>query len=1505
MADSVLDLFYTPVRAWFSAAIGQPTPVQELGWPVIHGGEHCLLLAPTGSGKTLAAFLACLNQLWQTPEPATSQVQLLYVSPLKALNEDIQRNLQQPLTGVMAEAERLGCPLRPLRVAVRTGDTTAAQRRALLKQPPDILITTPESLNLLLTSQGRQCLTKLRWCIIDEIHVLCPTKRGVFLAVLLERLAALQVEREFTRIGLSATQRPLDEVARFLGGVGREVRIVDAGLRKDLDLQVVCPVDSFGPLPERSIWPAIHRFLFDQIAQHRSTLIFANNRRTVERLANELNKAAETAAASSPEGDDQLPRTQTSSSEKSPVARPPLQIRPHHGSLSQDTRWETEQALKRGDLAAVVATASLELGIDMGAVDLVCQVESPGNIARALQRVGRAGHLVGQTSKGRLIPKTEADLLELAVLVREMLAGNVERLQTPTGCLDVLAQQIVAMVAVESWEVSRLWSLLRRAYPFRDLSAEALASVLEMLAGRFPGDAFRDLKARISWDRVHNRLHALPGSQQLALINGGTIPDSGQFAAYIAGTQVRIGELDEEFVFERRIGDVFQLGSQAWRIEEIGTDRVHVSRAEGAARLMPFWRGERTARSPDLGQAVGQFLRELQDRLVAAKGDETSLCTWLRDSCRLDGRAARNLLAYVRRQIEEVGCLPTDQTLLVEACRDELGDWYVAILSPLGSRFHFALRLALEGRWRQRYGYQPQCLHLDDGLLLKVLDRDEPPLDLLEDLDPVQVQDLVLAELANSALFAIRFRQNAMRALLLPRLRPDRRAPLWLQRLKARHLLQVCRQHPQFPVVIETYRECLQDHLDVPRLQEVLLALRHGRVRVVRRRAERPCPFASSFLFNFASANMYVYDRVDTPASVAVDRDLLDQLISVPADGTGLIDAQVIHTVEQRLQQRQRPSRSKEELADRLRRVGDLRPSELTDKEQSFLNQLAAEGRVVALHLPGSQALQLCWVLTEDAPIYRLAFRLADPPGSPLVPQTEAALPINRAEAAALILRRFLLTHALVGLEEVLDRYPFDPDWAQRQLREWSRAGQSVQVELAGSAGDVRWSAPANFAEVQRTALARRRREVPTVAPTRFADFLLRWQHRHPAHRLKGPEGLRRVLERLEGLALPADLWEQSFLPSRVADYQGRWLDDLTLSGDWIWQLSADGLLAFWRRDEVQGERAPTLTASLSPQAEHLHDQLARGGAAFVVDLVAATGLSSAAVRTGLWDLARAGKVSNDRFDVVRRGPEPEENVSPPGRPASLAALRRRRVSRPEGRWSLIPWGEPETEPLALRHAARLLERFGVVTRELARQDDSLLPWRVLYEVYSRWELTGEVLRGYFVAGLAGAQFALPEALTLLQSEPSLSLDEEPAVLLHSCDPANLWSCAAPLSTRSGTHVPAKEDGATAEAAVETNVRRRPRNWLVVRGGRPVLFIEQDGRQLSTGPDATSADIRLAVQVLSEILRTGHGLHLRGKLSVETWNGRPVLEVGPARQCLEAAGFVRDYQALTLYAAWR
>jgi ATP-dependent Lhr-like helicase len=967
-----LELFLPPIREWFRTTLGQPTPPQRLGWPAIAAGQNTLILAPTGSGKTLAAFLACLDHLWRQETPGSAGaspsrgVRILYISPLKALNNDIHRNLQVPLEGVTETARRLCQPLPALEAAVRTGDTTTAERQRLVRRPPHVLITTPESLHLLLTSRARDTLRGISHCIIDEIHALCSSKRGVFLALLLERLEAIQRSRSFVRIGLSATQRPLEEVARFLGGstltpegqlMPRPVTLVDAGLRKDLDLQVVNPVEMFGPLPERSVWPSIYRLLADQIRQHRSTIVFANDRRSVERITAFLNEDGDLARA-------------------------------HHGSVSLEVRQQIESALKEGRLPAVVATASLEMGIDMGAVDLVCQVASPGNVARGLQRVGRAGHLVGQRSKGRLIPRMQADLLEQAVLTREMAAGRVEEVRVPINCLDVLAQQLVAMTAMDDWRIGDLYSLVRRAYPYRDLSPQAFEAVLEMISGRYrfraqaeaeaeapsrPG-TLEALQPRVSWDRVHHCLRALPGSQQTALINGGTIPDTGQYAAYTTNN-LRIGELDEEFIYERRVGDVFLLGTSAWRVERIESDRVIVSAATGEpTALVPFWRGEAGGRSYDLGMAIGAFLRELAGRL-----DNSDCHNWLRQDFFLDPNAARSLTYHVRRQLLSAGCLPTDRTVLIEASRDQLGDWQVILLSPRGNRLHLSLRLALEGLLRQRLGYHPQCLHHNDGILVRFTDTDEPVLDLLAGLTPDNVEELILNELAESALFALRFRQNAARALLLPRGQAGKRAPLWLQRLRGRDLLQVCRRHPDFPIVIETFRECLHDHLDLPRLRQLLEDIRESRVEVVTRRADVPSPFAGTLLFSFTAAFMYQYDRVepDTAGSPGrrLDQELLEQLVAPERQGH-LLDPRAIHQVERRLRGLGQPPRSATEMAEWLRRLGDLTPGELEGPMAGFLAELQADGRAVVLELPGARQPQR-WITAEDEPVYRQAFGLA------------------------------------------------------------------------------------------------------------------------------------------------------------------------------------------------------------------------------------------------------------------------------------------------------------------------------------------------------------------------------------------------------------------------------------------------------------------------------------------------------------------------------------------------
>lgn len=1517
-AADALQLFLPPVREWFRTALGEPTPAQRQGWPAIAAGQHTLILAPTGSGKTLAAFLACLDALWRQ-DPLAPGTRVLYISPLKALNNDIQRNLQVPLEGVADTARKQGQKLPTIETAVRTGDTPAAERQRLIRRPSHVLITTPESLHLLLTSRARDTLRGLSHCIVDEIHALCPNKRGVFLALLLERLEALNPQG-FVRIGLSATQRPLAEVARYLGGshgpppVGlepRPVTIIDAGMRKDLDLRVVSPVEQFGPLPEKSIWPSIYRLLRSEIDQHRSTIVFANNRRTVERITAHLN-------------DD---------------SSKPLVSRAHHGSIALEVRQETEQALKEGRLPAVVATASLELGIDMGAVDLVCQVESPGSVARGLQRVGRAGHLVGQASKGRLIPKTLPDLVEQAVLAREMAAGHVEAIRVPVNCLDVLAQQVVAMTAMDPWDVPALYGLVRRAYPFRDLTPAAFEAVLEMISGRFQmrnaecgtqnaqhsgaetgppplrtaHSAFHTLTAlqpRVSWDRVHNRLLALPGSQHLALVSGGTIPDTGQYAAYTA-SGVRIGELDEEFVYERRSGDAFLLGTNAWRIERIEADRVLVAPAEGAPAMVPFWRGEQASRSHDLGRAMGEFLRTLAERL-----DEPGCFDWLQSDYFLDVHAAKNLRQFVRRQLVASDCLPTDRTLVVEASRDQLGDWQVIILSPLGGRMHLGLKLAIENRLSQRLGYRPHCLHHNDGILIRLTDTDEPVLDLFDGLTAENVEALILDELADSALFALRFRQNAARALLLPRGKPGRRAPLWLQRLRGRDLLQVARQHPDFPIVAETLRECLHDHLDLPRLRELLCDIRTGALEVRTRRAEAPSPFAAGLLFAFTAAYMYEFDRTDPEPgrSVELDRQLLDQIVH-PERDAHLLDPRAVHQVERRLRGLGQPPRSATEMAEWLRRLGDLAADDLEGPMAGFLEELERDGRAKRIELPGGTALQR-WVLGEDEPTYRSAF---DGKGE------------GRGEeqrtAAETILTRFLSTHALVGLRDVLDRYPFDERWVRGRLEEWAQSGRLIALrasagrETPGEAptpGDSRpalaWSLPSNLAQIQRGSLAILRSEVVSCPPQQFADFVLRWQDLHPETQRGSAEGLSEVLERLEGLSLPAELWEQIVLPGRVPGYQPRWLDASLAGGEWTWACAGNaapgpGLLAFWRREHLAQllPPAPAETA-LEPAAERLLERLQGRGASFLVDLAQETGLAPSAARAALWSLVRRRLVANDGFDVIRRPDDAEpqgasdEAIQRPKdgaalRSVGLSALRRRASASPrrgvtlEGRWSLVPWGHPEPEEHAMFQATMLLRRYGVVARELALLDPWLLPWRVLYEVLSRMELAGDVRRGYFVEGLSGAQFALPEAVRKLQDLALPSTAAASVVLVHSLDPANLYGSGAPFD------IPLLDGGSRP-------LVRRAGNWLVIRAGRPVLIVEQQGRKLTALPSASKDEVAAAVAKLPEILRTDRGVSIRHKLTVAEWNGQPVTATD-GRALLESTGFVRDYQEMTLYAVWR
>jgi ATP-dependent Lhr-like helicase len=1513
LAD-VLDGFHPAVAAWFRDQLGEPTAAQRLGWPVIASGRNALIAAPTGSGKTLAAFLAALDYLWRIA-PNRRGVGILYVSPLKALNEDVSRNLEGPLAAILAQSKAMGDPLPSLRVAVRSGDTPSRERAAIVRKPPDILITTPESLHLLLTSRAREILRGLSHVIVDEIHAVCGNKRGVFLALLLERLAAINCSR-FVRIGLSATQRPLEEVARYLGGFARSmsadsparfeprpVTIVDTGWRRNLDLEVIWPQCDDLPAVNGSIWPDIERQIAGLVRDHRSTIIFANNRRTVEKLAARLNEAAETDggdlqrdAVLPPQlrpGTDSTGLEKPDSTERAEDRRPGdgALFRAHHGSISLAERRATEDSLKRGELKAVIATASLELGIDMGAVDLVCQVESPGNVARGLQRVGRAGHVVHGVGKGRLIAKTPADLLEMAALCRAMSHGEIESLRVPHGCLDVLAQQVIACVAMEPWDVPALYDLVRGAYPYRDLSADVFESVLKLISGRFPTPSFRDLRARVVWDRVHNRLASLPGTAQLALVGGGTIPDTGQYPVYLGDGGPRLGELDEEFVYERRIGEAFVLGNSTWRIEALEPHRVLVSKAEGQSAVMPFWRGESTARSIELGEAVGRLCRDLSARL-----DDPELDAWLTEECRLAPQAARKLRGYIARQKRVAGVVPDDRTIVIESFPDPAGEQSLAVLSPFGGRLHQALRLVLSGVIRERFGLVPAAHHADDGLLFRLPRTEEPLLDLLDCLSPETAERLLREELPHTALFGLRFRQNACRALLMPRPDPAKRTPLWLQRLRAKDLLQVARRFPDFPIVVETVRECLDDDLDLPRLRGLLEGIQAETIRVVRREGQIPSPFASELIFQFTAAHLYEWDqpvRSDRgPGGPTVDLDLLGGLLQ---DGSvaGRLLPEAIVRVENRLRNHGRPPRTANEMAEHLRLFGDLAAAEIIGGMPTLLEELKREGRALVYEMSGVPEPSR-WILAEEEPLYRAAF----PANLPIAGYRDGvgiSSPDGEGEEARdKIILRYLRTRALIGITDLMSRYPVSAAAATERLERWTEDGRVVRVGEDG--GGERWSDRENLTEMVRASVAIRQRESLAVQPEVFAEFLLRFQRVHPGVRGDGIAFVDRVLEQLQGYPASASLWEADLLPRRVTNFRPDWLDEALGTGQWLWRAAghsaSDRRVAFFRRDFsgpiLRGAPPPS---ELSPREETSLALLDSHGASFATDLARRSGLEPSQVRRALDDLLGRGLVTNDRFEPLREGSNTAllalDRASAERRAGRLLrrSLRQPLLGAREGRWSRLERPVDSDEAGLWEWAEVLLGRYGVLTREILDLELWAPAWSDLVHLLSRAEWRGEIRRGFFVEGLSGVQFASDEAAAELLRLSAARDERDALVWVSTTDPANLYGSGAPFDVE-------LLGGGTAR------LPRVPGNSLVLRRGRPVLVIESYGKRLTTLPSADQTDINSALNFLPNLTSPA-----RRVLKVETYNGAAVIDSAVAPRLAEL-GFVRDYPAMAYYAGW-
>ncbi|WP_224284359.1 ATP-dependent helicase, partial [Streptomyces sp. LS1784] len=1307
-ADDPLAGFAPATRAWFTGAFSAPTAAQAEAWQAIQRETDVLVVAPTGSGKTLAAFLSALDRLSSTPPPAEPKrrCRVLYVSPLKALAVDVERNLRAPLAGLRQAAVRLGLAEPEVQVAIRSGDTPAADRRRFATHPPDILITTPESLFLLLTSASREALRGVDTVILDEVHAVAGTKRGAHLALSLERLDEL-LDRPARRIGLSATVRPVEEVARFLSPQ-RGAAVVQPAAAKDFDLSVVVPVPDLDDLPAApaaggdpqrlgvppgrqaggaSIWPHVEERIVDLVEAHRSTIVFANSRRLAERLCNRLNEIAHERATGTAVPEAHAPAELMGGSGTAKGA-PPVIARAHHGSVSKEQRALVEEELKAGRLPAVVATSSLELGIDMGAVELVVQVESPPSVASGLQRVGRAGHQVGAVSTGVFFPKYRGDLVQSAVVTERMRSGRIEALRIPRNPLDVLAQQLVAMTALDAWPVDELLAVVRRAAPFATLPQSAFDAVLDMLAGRYPSDAFAELRPRLVWDRVAGTVTGRPGAQRLAVTSGGTIPDRGLFGVFIAGTTAsdagtnkkgggRVGELDEEMVYESRVGDVFTLGTTSWRIEEITHDKVLVTPAPGVPGRLPFWKGDTLGRPLELGRALGAFTRELGGMRPEAATDRLK-------QAGLDGWAAANLLDYLAEQRAACGHLPDDRTIVVERFRDELGDWRIVIHSPFGAQVHAPWALALGARLREKHGLDPQVMHADDGIVLRLPDADllgldfdlsSPPEQSSPDeapvgadaalFDPGEIEQLVTDQVGGSALFASRFRECAGRALLLPRRSPGRRTPLWQQRQRAAQLLEVASEYGSFPIVLEAVRECLQDVFDVPGLVELMGDLESRAVRLVEVTTPEPSPFARSLLFGYVAQFLY---EGDSPlaerraAALSLDSRLLSELLG-QAELSELLDPQVLTELEAELQRLtpERRIKDAEGVADALRLLGPLTEAELTLRgaEPLWALELEAARRVIQVRIAGEQR----WAAIEDAG------RLRDALGTPLPVGVPEAFTEPVKDPLGDLIARHARTHGPFTATEAADRYGLGTAVVTGTLHRLTAAGRLVQGQYRPAEQHTapEWCDAEVLRRLRRRSLAALRQEVEPVPPRALAAFLPQWQHL-AGHRLRGPDGLLRVIEQLQGTALPASALEKLVLPARLADYSPGLLDELMAAGEVGWCGAGalpgkDGWLSLHLAENAHLLRPEPVPPALTPVHSALMSALAGGYGLFFRQLVQQLPMETAEpeIVEALWDLVWAGYVTNDTLAPLRA-------LLGSGRTAGATAHRAPR-STPRGRY--------------------------------------------------------------------------------------------------------------------------------------------------------------------------------------------------------------------------------------------